>query len=574
VDAPVRIGPYEIVRRLGKGMTDVYLATDTAENRQVALKLIQPGPDRTTQLIIEAERRGAAIQKKLRGIDTRVVEIYDFGDLDGYFFVAMEFVDGRSLAEVLRSEHTVEPQRAASVALEICEQLAKFHACPSAVVHGDIKPSNIHIGWKDTVRLLDFGIARTLRAGGDATAHNFGSPGYCSPERLARSEVDSQSDIWAVGATLYEMLAGAPPFQAENTTRLERLIRSRRPPRALPPGCPRGLGAIVAKALAPDPGRRYRTARDFESDLRAFLERRPTVAETERRHRWSPNATMEAAREVLRKATRTARRARRQLAVLRTMAQAARPAAWFTAGMVLWIGGSLAYEALVAHSSKPPAPAVVIAKNSAPPKIETPDIYLAAADRILEGFRTSADPSLHDFDWRKAEVCLERAKELGARDAALPGKLALCRGYASLERLNGESYDDPAATRLRRQALEQFEIAARELPASPAPHLALARVYVYSLPNVERAMAEFAAAQLQGAAMGRREVEQEADAYRIRAELGAGESPELAWQDAQTARGLYDRIRGYDLVDEHLEGLERLQAATARAKARRSRRWR
>ena len=163
---------------------------------------------------------------------------------------------------------------------------------------------------------------------------------------------------------------------------------------------------------------------------------------------------------------------------------------------------------------------------------------------------------------------------MGARDAALPGKLALCRGYASLERLNGESYDDPAATHLRRQALEQFEIAARELPDNPAPHLALARVYVYSLPNVERAMAEFAAAQLQGATMGRREVEQEADAYRIRAELGAGESPELAWQDAQTARGLYGRIRGYDLVDEHLEGLERLQAATARAKVRRSRRWR
>jgi serine/threonine-protein kinase len=574
VEAPVRIGRYEIIRRLGKGMTDVYLATDAAENRKVALKLIQPAPDRTTQLILEAERRGAAIQKELRGIDARVVEIYDFGDLEGYFFVAMQFVEGRNLAEVLRAEHNVEPQRAAAVALEICEQLAKFHACPSAVVHGDIKPSNIHIGWNDTVRLLDFGIARTLRTNGDATAHHFGSPGYCSPERLARSEVDSQSDIWAVGATLYEMLAGTPPFQAENTTRLERLIRSRRPPRALPSGCPRGLAAIVAKALAPEPAQRYRSARDFESDLRAFLEHRPTVAETERRRRWSPNATMEAAREYLRKATRTARRARRQLAVLRAMARATRPVAWFGAGMALWIGGSLAYEALVARPSKPPAPAVVIAKSVAPVKIETPDLYIAAADRILEAFRTSADPSLHDFDWRKAEVCLERAVELGSRDAALPGKLALCRGYASLERLNGESYDDLGATRLRRQARDQFEIAARELGQDPAPHLAMARLYVYSLPNVEKAMAEFAAAQLQGATMGRREIEQEADAYRIRAELGAGESPEVAWQDAQTARGLYERIRGFDLVDEHIAGLDRLQAAAARAKVRRSRRWR
>jgi hypothetical protein len=74
--------------------------------------------------------------------------------------------------------------------------------------------------------------------------------------------------------------------------------------------------------------------------------------------------------------------------------------------------------------------------------------------------------------------------------------------------------------------------------------------------------------------MGRREIEQEADAYRIRAELGAGESPEVAWQDAQTARGLYEQIRGFDLVDEHLAGLDHLQAAAARARARRSRRWR
>jgi hypothetical protein len=242
--------------------------------------------------------------------------------------------------------------------------------------------------------------------------------------------------------------------------------------------------------------------------------------------------------------------------------------------MALWIGGSLAYEALVARPSKPSAPAVVIAKSATPAEIETPDLYIAAADRILETFRTSADSSLHDFDWHKAEVCLERAEELGARDAALPGKLALCRGYASLERLNGESYDDPGATRLRHQAREQFEIAARELGQDPAPHLALARLYAYSLPNVEKAMAEFAAAQLQGAAMGRREIEQEADAYRIRAELGAGESPEVAWQDAQTARGLYEQIRGFDLVDEHLAGLDHLQAAAARARARRSRRWR
>ncbi len=220
--APTRVGRYEIVRRLGRSMTDVYLAIDTVENRKAALKLVKSSGDSVTKLVLEAERRGAAIQREMQALDPRVVEIYDFGDLDGYFFVAMQYVEGRNLAEVLQARAgRSTPYRAAVIALEICEQLAKFHSWQSTVVHGDIKPSNIHIGPNDTVRLLDFGIAKTLRADRDATAHNFGSPGYCSPERLTRSEVDQQSDLWAVGATLYEMLAGAPPYQAEDTRKLE-----------------------------------------------------------------------------------------------------------------------------------------------------------------------------------------------------------------------------------------------------------------------------------------------------------------------------------------------------------------
>src|SRR6266481_546457 len=158
--APTRIGHYEIVRRLGKSMTYVYLATDTIENRRVALKLIQSDGNAATRLILEAERRGAAIQKELHDVDPRMVEIYEYGEIDGYFFVAMQFVEGRNLAEVLASDHVIDHTRAAVIALEICEQLAKFHAWQSAVVHGDINPSNIHLGHNDTVRLLDFGIAK------------------------------------------------------------------------------------------------------------------------------------------------------------------------------------------------------------------------------------------------------------------------------------------------------------------------------------------------------------------------------------------------------------------------------
>ena len=111
MNTPARIGRYEIIRRLGKSMTDVYLAMDTLENRKVALKLIPEGIERARQLIVEAERRGAAIQQELHHIDPRMVEIYEYGDLDGYFFVAMQFVEGRTVAEVLASDQVVDPCR-------------------------------------------------------------------------------------------------------------------------------------------------------------------------------------------------------------------------------------------------------------------------------------------------------------------------------------------------------------------------------------------------------------------------------------------------------------------------------
>ncbi|MBZ5618205.1 MAG: serine/threonine protein kinase [Acidobacteriia bacterium] len=523
MNAPTRIGPYEIVRRLGKGMTDVYLAIDTVTNRKAALKLIKADGDMATQLILEAERRGAALQKDLHFLDRRVVEIYDFGDRDGYFFVAMEYVEGRNLADVLRSERALDPVRAATIALEICEQLAKFHACQLAVVHGDIKPSNIHLGPADTVRLLDFGIAKALRADGDATSHHFGSPGYCSPERLNRSEVDQQSDLWAVGATLYEMLSGAPPYQAPSTRKLESLIRSRRAPRALGPNCPRVLRAVVTKALAPNPEQRYGSASGLQADLQAFLEGKPTIAEMEHRRAWTANSTIEAARACLRMATRTVRKASARLRLVGAVG-------WFAAGMVLWISGAVGWQlwkarrVAAASTSTFTAPSRASFTSSSTgastaPAIGAPEqalplLYTAVAERILESYRKSADSSLHDFDWQKAEVCLERTVDLGGADDRVLGELALSRGYATLERLSGRQYSDRAAAHLRLYALDQFRTAAQKMPQSPDPHLALARVYVYSLPKVDQALAEFAAAEKLGAVLGPRELDQQADAYR------------------------------------------------------------
>src|SRR5207245_3886553 len=126
---------------------------------------------------------------------------------------------------------------------------------------------------------LQYSIAKSITSTHNLTHHNLGSPTYCSPERISKAQVDPHADLWALGVSLYEMVGGRPPYQAQNTRKLENLIQSRRPPRALPSSCPDRLKAVIFKALAADINRRYATAAAFENDLRAFAENRPTVAE-------------------------------------------------------------------------------------------------------------------------------------------------------------------------------------------------------------------------------------------------------------------------------------------------------
>ena len=201
--------------------------------------------------------------------------------------------------------------------------------------------------------------------------------------------------------------------------------------------------------------------------------------------------------------------------------------------------------------------------------------YVAAADRILDSYRASADPRLSEFDWQKAEICLERAVQLGAGDDRTAAKLALARGYATLERLNGAPYSETAAKGLRLQARDEFTLAASKAPADSAPLLALARVYVYSLPDADKAMAEFAAAERLGAVLGPREVEQQGDVYRIRARQELPRDWRQARRDADVARAFYRRIPGFDEADRHLRELDRIHApASHRPHTRRAYRWR
>jgi serine/threonine protein kinase len=597
-----KFGKYEIIRKLSRSMTDVYLARDLELERPVVLKIIEHLRDDYTQLVIEAEKRGALLQQQLHDADPRILEIYEYGEQGGCIFVAMEYFEGKTLAEILQAERRLAPKRAARYAAELCSQLRTLHsfACgddgrKTAVVHGDVKPSNVQIGANDELRLLDFGIAKMITDTHHLTHHNLGSPSYCSPERISKSQVDRHADLWAVGVSLYEMLAGAPPYQGQNTRKLENLIQSRRPPRALPESCPAPLKAIVGRALAGDIARRYPSAEAFESDLRAFMQDQPTAAEQDREAPWDSNATVERhPPEAPVVEAKLSSRPHAKIAVIRgrklwnelTNVSIALLAG-ILVGLVIFIpigyyyrlwaaAGPLrahrdyAHEQLQSVASDWSLYEDLTGRDRFPESVSP--IYslretmrmnlLNAAENIIDGFRNSSDAQLSDFDWKKGQECLRHALKLDPGDPKARAELALCNGYLNLEQ------DDklPKAA----QSIGYFREAQSYLPRSPDPHLGLARVYVYALHNMGEAAGEFHQAQQLGYKLGPREAEEQADGYLFRAEASLTRAKrvpasskaerakwlQMARDDMERARKLYEPIAGFSNVSTNLEQLQ------------------
>jgi serine/threonine protein kinase/tetratricopeptide (TPR) repeat protein len=281
-----KLGKYEIRHKLGRGgMADVYLAQDSVLGHTVALKLIEHADDADTRDSIEAERRGSVLQAHLAAIDPRGVQIFDSGDVDGFFFVAMEYVDGQDLSELMR-RGPLSQDFALDVAIAVAHTLEHAHNLHvelggkefHGIVHGDIKPKNIRIDSRGEVRVLDFGIAKALSLSRRLTRNEFGSVPYGSPERLEAGEVNELSDLWSLAVMLYEMVTGLQPYQAASTERLERMIRSRIPPPPAPDPCPEPLRRILVKAMSPEAEDRYQSAHDLREDLMAFRNGQPVQA--------------------------------------------------------------------------------------------------------------------------------------------------------------------------------------------------------------------------------------------------------------------------------------------------------
>jgi hypothetical protein len=270
-------GRYFIHRRLGRGgMGDVYDATRLEDDRPVALKLLRATADGERLRRFEREAAAAA---RLR--HPNCVEVLDSGpDGQGGFFIAMELVRGPDLARVLHEDGPLQAVRAGRVADQILSVLADAHA--AGVIHRDLKPANVMIDstreGPDFVKVLDFGIATFIEpADGDARLTRDGvaqgTPAYMSPEQIRGEPLDARSDLYAVGALLFELLAGAPPFEAPSPMAVvARQLTERAPPLGKRAIVPPALAALVARALEQDRAHRPASAVAMREELHAALD--------------------------------------------------------------------------------------------------------------------------------------------------------------------------------------------------------------------------------------------------------------------------------------------------------------
>lgn len=272
-------GNYELLEEVARGgMGVVYKARQRNLGRVVALKVIRP--ERLTKVEeVERFRREAAAAATLR--HPNLVAVHEAGEAEGQQFYSMDFVEGRTLAEVAR-EGPLPVREAAACVQTVAEAIHYAHE--RGVLHRDLKPSNILLDDRGQPHVTDFGLAKVLKSRSDLTLSGqvLGSPSYMAPEQASgrRGTVDARTDVYALGAILYELLSGRPPFQAETSLETLKLVVESEPvsPSLLNPGLPRDLETICLKCLEKSPARRYANAQMVADELGRYLDRKPILA--------------------------------------------------------------------------------------------------------------------------------------------------------------------------------------------------------------------------------------------------------------------------------------------------------
>jgi hypothetical protein len=581
---PKLFGRYQIIRKLaGGGMGRVFLAYDPVLNRQVGLKLIDAGGDRDSLDVIAAEKRGAVLQDQLakREASGRVAQIFDVGEREGYFYIAMEYIEGEDLSELV-SRGPLPAERAVSIALDVLDVLIKAHGFQAmiedklhrGIIHGDIKPRNIRMTSSGQVKVLDFGIAKAVSMTRSITFNQFGSIPYSSPERLQTGDMDARSDVWSVAIVLFEMLTGKSYFEAEASSKLEWMIRNYRALQPTMASIQPGLREVLSRALAPDINRRFPSAAAFESALHEWQRfaipqgAAPKDIEATRRTAYpappaqtrratppvAPAAVKRMAGPGFRMPRNMARGVVGSLVALflvavfaivyevRMMMNSHALARQMDAGQLSLDQGATAYHALARKSLF--AWPLYSARDSLRER------YVAEADRVLADYREASESTpVFPADWQRAASALNAALNIAPGDQPTQGKAKLVAGYLNLLKRDKRHQLAPDY----RTARADFEAAQRLLPHSPDPHLGLAQIYMHD-GELEKAQRELDESKNNGFTPGRRELRDLANTYRRRGERWAAaaqhahdiekmkDALQHAEADLDNAQKLYNQI--------------------------------
>ena len=248
------------------GMASIFRATDDRTGQTVAIKVPHPEME-ADPVFYDRFLREQEIGEKLD--HPNVMKVFPNGD-HSQLYMAMEWVDGKLLRQILNEQGKFPPERAVSLALQIAQALEYIHS--HGVVHRDLKPENIMVNAQDAIKLIDFGIAANVgskRLTFAKFSQTMGTPDYISPEQVKGKRGDSRSDIYALGVMLYEMLTGKVPFSGANAFIImnERLLNNPVPPREADPAVTPQLQEIIYRALEREPAKRYQSAREFSHDL-------------------------------------------------------------------------------------------------------------------------------------------------------------------------------------------------------------------------------------------------------------------------------------------------------------------
>ncbi|THV33924.1 Stk1 family PASTA domain-containing Ser/Thr kinase [Glycomyces buryatensis] len=261
-------GRYEIGEVIGYGgMAEVHRGRDLRLGRDVAVKLLRADLSRDESFLIRFRREA---QNSASLNHPNIVAVFDTGEENGIPYMVMEFVNGRTLKEVLLAEGRFEYSGACEIVADMCSALDFSHK--HHIIHRDVKPGNVMLSETQQVKVMDFGIARAL-ASGQATMTQtsavIGTAQYLSPEQARGETVDGRSDVYAVGCVLYELLVGHPPFTGDNPVSVayQHVREEARPPSELNPAVPPSVDAVVMKALAKNPDNRYQSAGEMREDL-------------------------------------------------------------------------------------------------------------------------------------------------------------------------------------------------------------------------------------------------------------------------------------------------------------------